>query len=332
MVSIKTIAREAGVSVSTASKALNGRKDVSEATRKRVMEVASRLGYTPNPIARRLSARKKNLIGLLILHTDTVEIEGSIFIKLLGEIGREAAVKGYDILLMTPSTEESYLEMARRSRVDGLIILGLTLEDDNLDELRETELPIAILDQRVEGKYSVATDNRGGVVEVLKYLMGTGHNKIVFAGWCADSQVSQERYGAYLESISPRSGRVYRGGFSYEEGLLMGRRIVEDIGSGKEIEAVVCASDMAALGVMRELQGAGIRVPGDVSVSGFDDLMPGRVATPALTTVSQDTAEISKALLQGIVDLIEGKSVENRVIRGKFIVRESIGGRDEREG
>ena len=330
MASIKTIALEAGVSVSTASKALNNKKDVSEATRERVMEVADRLGYTPNPIARRLSARKKNLIGLLILHTDKVEIEGSIFIKLLGEIGREGVAKGYDILLMTPSAEEKYLELARRSRVDGLIILGLTLEDNNLDELRKTKLPIAILDQRLEGKYSVSTDNREGVGEVMEHLAGSGHSKIVFAGYCGDSQVSQDRYGAYLDYLSPAQGRVYEGGFSYEEGVLMGRRIAEDMRSGVEVDAVVCAADMAALGVIRELQGAGIRVPEDVSVSGFDDLMPGRIASPALTTVSQDTGEISRALLQGVVDLVEGRKTEEKTIKGRFIVRESIGVKDDR--
>lgn len=327
MASIREIAKEAGVSVSTASKALNNKKDVSEGTKARVREVADKLGYTPNPIARRLSARRKNLIGLLILHTETLEIGGSIFINILGEISREAAVKGYDVLLMTPAGGESYMEMARRSRVDGLIILGLTLEDKNLDELKKAELPMAILDQKVEGKCCVTTDNRGGIEEVVKLLKEKGHKEISFAGWCAGSQVSQERYDAYLESVTQGAERVYRGGFSYEDGLAMGREIVEDIRSGRSIDAVVCSADMAALGIIKKLQGAGIEVPGDVSVSGFDNLMAGRVASPPLTTVSQDTLEISRALLQGVTDLIEGKGAEDRVITGELIVRDSIGGR-----
>lgn len=331
MASIREIAREAGVSVSTASKALNNRGDVSEETKARVSEVAQRLGYTPNPIARRLSARKKNLVGLLILHTEVLEIGGSIFIKILGEISREAAAKGYDIILMTPAAGESYMEMARRSRVDGFIILGLTLGDENLDELREAELAMAILDQKIEGKYCVTTDNREGIEEVMKLLIDRGHKDIAFAGWCDSSQVSRERYDAYLGSITPRSGRVYRGGFSYEDGLIMGRKIVEDIRSGRRIDAVVCSADMSALGVIKKLQEAGIDVPGDVSVSGFDNLMAGRVATPPLTTVSQNTVEISKALLQGVTDLIEGKDAGDRVIAGELIVRESMGGRDEKE-
>ncbi|GLI54694.1 LacI family transcriptional regulator [Propionigenium maris DSM 9537] len=331
MASIREIAKEAGVSVSTASKALNNKKDVSEGTKARVREVADKLGYTPNPIARRLSARRKNLIGLLILHTETLEIDGSIFIKILGEISREAAVKGYDVLLMTPAGGESYMEMARRSRVDGLIILGLTLEDKNLDELKRAELPMGILDQRVEGKCCVTTDNRGGIEEVVKLLKEKGHKEISFAGWCDSSQVSHERYDAYLESISPKTERVYRGGFSYEDGLAMGREIVEDIRSGRSIDAVVCSADMAALGVIKELQGAGIEVPGDVSVSGFDNLMAGRVASPSLTTVSQDTLEISRALLQGVTDLIEGKGAGDRVITGELIVRDSIGGRNGKD-
>ncbi len=331
MASIREIAKEAGVSVSTASKALNNKEDVSEGTKARVREVADKLGYTPNPIARRLSARRKNLIGLLILHTETLEIGGSIFIKILGEISREAAVKGYDILLMTPVGGESYMEMTKRTRVDGLIILGLTLEDENLDELREAELPMAILDQKLEGKCCVTTDNRGGIEEVVKLLKEKGHEDITFAGWCDSSQVSQERYEAYLESVSLKSGRVYRGGFSYEDGLTMGREIVEDIRSGKIIDAVVCSADMAALGVIKELQKAGIEVPGDISLSGFDNLMAGRVASPPLTTVSQDTVEISRALLQGVMNLIEGKDAGDRVITGELIVRESIGGRDGKD-
>lgn len=327
MVSIREIAREAGVSVSTASKALNNKEDVSEGTKVRVREVADKLGYTPNPIARRLSARRKNLIGLLILHTETLEIGGSIFIKILGEISREAAVKGYDILLMTPAGGEGYMEMAKRSRVDGLIILGLTLEDENLDELKRAELPMAILDQKVEGKCCVTTDNRGGIEEVVKLLKESRHENISFAGWCAGSQVSQERYDAYLGSISKGTERVYRGGFSYEDGLAMGREIAKDIQSGRSIDAVVCSADMAALGVIRELQKAGIEVPGDVSVSGFDNLVSGKVAAPPLTTVSQDTLEISRALLQGVTDLVEGKGTEDRVITGELIVRDSIGGR-----
>ncbi len=327
MASIREIAREAGVSVSTASKALNNRGDVSEETKVKVREVAQRLGYTPNPIARRLSARKKNLIGLLILHTEVLEIGGSIFIKILGEISREAAAKGYDILLMTPAAGESYMEMARRSRVDGLIILGLTLGDENLDDLKKAELPMAILDQKVEGKCCITTDNRKGIEEVMKLLKERGYKDISFAGWCDTSQVSQERYDAYLGSITPRSGRVYRGGFSYEDGIAMGRKIVEDIRSGRGVDAVVCSADMAALGIIKKLQEAGIDVPGEVSVSGFDNLMAGRVATPPLTTVFQDTVEISKALLQGVTDLIEGKDAGDRVIAGELIVRESMGGK-----
>lgn len=326
MASIREIAAAAGVSVSTASKALNDREDVSEKTKINVKRIAQEMGYSPNPIAKRLSAKKKNLIGILILHTDILEIGGSIFMKILGDISRRAAREGYDILLMTPEEGRSYMEMARKRQIDGMVILGLTLDDPNLEEIRESTLPMTILDQYVEGKVCVTTDNRSAVGEIVKHLKDEGRSKIAFAGYCETSQAGMERYKGYSESMKERDERVYEGGFSYEEGIHMGREILKE---GKYPDAVVCSADMAALGIIKTLRDGGIRVPEDIWVSGFDDLMPGRISTPSLTTVAQDSKEISRELLEGLIDMIEGKPAKDREIEGRLIIRESTGGKDE---
>lgn len=323
MASIREIAKVAKVSVSTASKALNDKKDVSEKTRLHVKEIASQMGYSPNPIAKRLSAKKKNLIGVLVLHTDVLEIGGSIFMKILGEISRRAARKGYDILLMTPEKDMSYMEMAKKRHVDGVIIMGLTLSDKNLSEIKKSTLPMMILDQYVEGKVCVSTDNYKGIREVMAHLTNSGVENIAFAGYYEGSQASVERYEAYCKYRNRGEKKVYKGGFSYEDGLLMGKEIVKD----KKIPgAIVCSTDMVALGIIKILKKNNIIVPKDVLVSGFDNLISGRISTPELTTVSQDTIKISKNLLEGLVDLIDGKEIKDKLIDGSLIIRESTGG------
>lgn len=327
MVSIKDIAEKAGVSVSTASKALNNRSDVSSSTRERVKKIADSMGYFPNPIAKRLSAKKKDLIGVLILHTDSLEIGGSIFIKILGEIGRGAARKGYDILLITPEEGVSYMEIARRRQVDGLIILGLTLEDENLEDLKKSKLPMVILDQGVEGKMCVSTDNQRGIEGVMELLEDKGHRDIAFAGYCSSSQVSIERYKGYCSHMKNKEKMVYESGFSYEEGKRIGEKIVK---VRKKPTAIVCSTDMTALGIIKVLKENNIKVPEEISVTGFDNLLSGRISTPELTTVAQDTETISKVMFEGLIDLIEGKNKSSVVIEGKLIIRESAGGRDEK--
>lgn len=330
--SMKEIARAVGVSQSTVSRVLNGadsRVPIARDTRRRVMDAARTLGYRPNPLARGLRGAGTSLLGLIVR-----EISDPFFARAIEVIAGEARSHGYNIVLChAHSSAREALVLAgvlETRHTDGIILLGdLHYAADVWSDLVEGPLPVVTLcsGHRAPGTPTVNTDNRIGVRMALEHLHKLGHRRIAYldAGWLGDVA---ERREAYSEFVAEHGLKLPAG--YHQEGD-------NDIGSGQEAfartmrlqdppTAVMCATDQVALGALSEAQKAGIRVPEDVSVVGFDDIPLARFSIPPLTTVRQPLERLAKAAVEEVVAIIGGdkdRASDIQYLRPELVIRDS---------
>jgi len=318
---IKEIAKEAGVSVSTVSKALNNKEDISKKLKEKIKEIAKKRGYKPNPLAKRLASKKTNTIGVFILHTKNLSFYESFAMELLGKITKLATKDEVDVTLFTPEKEIDYLKIARERKLDGIILIGLTLEDKNIEKLKGSKIPVSILDQSLQGENirKVFSDNSSGIEKGVNYLVEKGHKKITFIGGKAHSEVARIRREAFVNSMKKHrllsESKIYRTNFFYEEGEKIANKVVK---LKNRPTAIFCATDILAFGLIKGLKREGIRVPEEISVMGFDNISAGKLIEPELTTISQNIEKLGEKLYRNLYerdeDLVEISLVERESV------------------
>ncbi len=310
-VTIKHVAREAGVSVATVSRVLNDKGPVSEATRARIREVAERLRYAPHGAARSLITRKTRAIGVLL-----PDIYGEFFSELIRGIDLPARRAGYHLLVSSSHGDRAEFEevlRATRGRVDGLIVMSPELETPTLQANLPETLPIVLLNSRSDGAWfdSITIDNHGGAHAMVRHLLALGHRRIALVRGPAGNFDAAERQRGYREALrdSPASWSAeleFDGDFSEEAGYLAGTRILE---RAPRPTAVFAANDGMAIGVLSAFGDAGVRVPADISVAGFDDIPISRFTAPALSSVRVPIADLGA---HAIARLLQTIGMDNR--------------------
>jgi len=327
---IKDLARLAGVSHSTVSRALNDSPLIPEETRNRIKKLASEHGYSPNSLARQLVTRKSSTLGLFFLSLEELNFMENFGTQFMTAITRTCHLHAYDLLLFTTprdlANECSYIELCRRRQVEGVIFMGMTSNDPHLEEIRHAAIPVAIIDFYLEGKNTafIGTDSRAGIDMALEWLRGQGHRDVAFIGGPEVSQVAMARetaYRAYRET-DRLPARVFRGDFSRNSGY----RCAMEISRLDPLPtAVLAASDVMALGAIKAFKERGLRVPADISVMGYDDAAASENSDPGLTTVGQDANAIGERAVMNIIDRIAGgKAGKTNLIAPALVIRESV--------
>jgi DNA-binding LacI/PurR family transcriptional regulator len=332
--SMKQIARVVGVSQSTVSRVLNGansRVPIAAETRRRVLETARNMGYRPNPLARGLRGSGTALLGLIVR-----EISDPFFARAIEVITGRARGHGYNIVLChAQSSAHEALVLAgvlETRHTDGIILLGdLHYATEVWTELVEGPLPVVTLcgGGRSPGTPTINTDNGLGVRMALDYLWDLGHRRIGYfdGGWLGDVAERREAYFGFLAE--------------HQIELLDGyhQAAENDIGAGQEAfarilrlpdppTAILCATDQVALGALAGALRAGVKVPSEISIVGFDDISLAQFSVPPLTTIRQPLDELAKRAVDEVVGIIRGEKeavAEIKYLRPELVVRASCG-------
>ena len=331
------IAHIAQVSQATVSRALRNSPLVRPETRARIQRIAAELGYTTDRSAAGLRTRRSQTLALLLFEESPDEAQiNPFFLNMLGHITRAAARRGFDLVVsFQQQSEDWHTDYTVSNRADGLILLGYgdyVSYADRLKRLVDSGARFVIWGPVVEdlrGHY-LGCDNALGARLATEHLLRLGRRRIAFAGGasehCPEFQERHQSYQAALRAAGIEPDPVLQADAISDprSGYEAVTRLVE---SGVAFDAVVAASDMIAIGVIRALMDRGLRVPDDVGVVGFDDIVTASFFNPPLTTVRQDTRAAGELLVDSVIRLIEDQEIASTLIPPTLVVRASCGSR-----
>ena len=297
---IRDVARAVGLSVASVSRAMNGHANVHPDTRARVIEVARQLGYTPNAAARSLSTSRSHAIGVVL-----PDLHGEFFSELVRGMDKAASESGYLLLLSNMHADSALAGQAMnamRGRVDGLIVMAPQLGEAELKLALPGGMPAVLVNSPNEaGRHALRVDNAGGARAMVTHLLEAGRRRIVHIAGIAGNRDAEERRQGYLDAMAALAPdlpvRVIDGDFHEDSGE---RTVRELIAGGQGFDAIFAANDMMALGALTALAEAGMDVPGQVAVAGFDDVPLARYLK--LTTMRVDMAGIGGNAVARLVE------------------------------
>lgn len=326
-VTLMHVAREAGVSPSTVSRILNGTANVTPDKRERVEAVIQRLNFVPNVQAQALANGRSFSVGVL-----TQNISSPFYGEMLAGIERGLEGSSYHPLVVSghwnAGQEQQALDLLMRRRVDAMIVLGGVIEDEVLQNVA-ARVPLVAVGRHVVGltERCVLIDNREGIRQVVRHLAELGHREVAYISGLETQQDAVERREGFEVALRelglPLRPELMRRG-DYTEAS--GERETEDLlRAGVPFSALVCANDQMALGARLALYRRGIRVPQDMSLTGFDDLFSSRYTTPPLTTLHQAVNELGQQAAENVLRLLAGESPQMTPYIPQLIIRESTG-------
>lgn len=328
-VTMREVAQQAGVSVATVSRVLNASGPVGEGTRQRILETAGRLRYVPNGTARNLTTSTTETVGVLL-----PDLYGDFYSEVIR--GVEGAVRAarYHTLLASVHDGPGELVRALRTlvgRVDGLVVMSPDIEADVLRANLPAGLPVVVLGGSVSGHGSVDIDDAAGAAAMTRHLVGLGHRRVAFVCGPAPNADARARRDGYRQALAeaglaPDPRLELAGDFTEASGHAAAAAFVA---LSPRPTALFAANDAMAIGALRGLREAGLDVPGDVALAGFDDVPVARYVTPALTSVHVPIDEMgSRAVAAVLAAVQDADSIPPALtLPTRLVVRESCGGR-----
>jgi len=318
MVTIKDVARRAGVSITTASYVLNGKGNISADTRKRVLAAAEELNYHPNAHARHLKKRKTRTIGVFISR-----FGGLFYEEILDGIHQIVLKTDYE-LIVCPETRAASRILSHR-QVDGAIVFDAKINSELLASLAWKHFPLVTLDRYLEAEYifPLLVDNPTGVRAVFAHLYEQGARHMAFVTGAADAFDNTERRQIFLEEAAEHelSIRCFEGNFTEPSGYLAAQSI---FASGDLPEAVFCANDQMAIGFLNAMHEHGLQAPRDIAIVGFDDIPVARYLQPSLSTVHVSRTDWGAQAALRLIDFLEHeKPFPPARVPAEFVARES---------
>jgi len=301
---IKDIAREAGVSTATVSHVINGTKYVADETRKRVESAIAKFEYHPNAHAQMLALGRSKMIGLLVS-----DIANPFFPEIIKSIEAAVFASGYHLILLNTNYEASraveYVQKLIQMKVAGIILMIAEFDESLIAEAKKKKTSIVFHDLGVVGERmsNIILDYAVGIEEAVQHLVSLGHKNIVHIAGAHEIHSAGVRRQAFIDAMKrnlpkDHKARIYEGDFRFEGG----RRAANQILLEKNLPtAVVVANDLMALGAMQEFKAAGLHIPRDISVVGFDDISFATLAEPALTTVCSPRVEIGRRAFEALM-------------------------------
>lgn len=326
---IKDIAKRLNISVSTVSYALNGGpRQVPDAVRDRVMEVARELEYRPNRIARSLATGRTHAIG--VVPTEPIrDLAGmNYFHAVFNGVVNAAEDMDQDVMLFTraDASRAEAIDTLLDGRVDGLLLLSPRLPSTTVTKLVDAGIPFALISTAApEGHLSFGSDNASGMRMALEHLVSLGHRRIGHIAGSLDMHDGFVRWETFRSAVSAldlplNEDWICSGGFTTKGGAEAAKHILSQ---RERPTALICGNDESAYGAIQYASEHGLCVPEELSFVGFDDAMFAQYLTPSLTTVAQPFDAIGADALRAVVELIEGRKTESKIYPPRLIVRSS---------
>ncbi len=326
---IADIANELGVSKTTVSRALNNKSDILPETRERILETVKKYNYQPSAMAKGMSIRKNNTIGVFIPHDIDYVFMNPFYEEIIRGIFKEADTLGYYILLLY-CRSDNYLDVIYQNRVDGLLVISPGLNHrDIIDKIEETGIPY-VLTSRMPGVTNVphvCVDNYKGALIATEHLIDLGHKKICFINGPDILSSSADRLRGYMDALKKNGIRIDQsliteGANNIDSGYLITKKLVKTV----KPTAFFVAGDFMAFGVMNAIQEMGLKIPEDISVVGFDDIPMAKVMNPPLTTINQSTLKKGRTGVSRLVEIINGnKDSLSTELDVELVVRKTTG-------
>lgn len=319
MVSIKDIAKKAGVSISTVSYALNGSNKVTDETRSRIVAIAQEMDYIPNAAARTLKKRESKILGVFL-----TDFKGDVYGDLLDGMKEVSSAQGYDLIVC--SGKQSH-RMLREGMIDGAVILDQSFSSDELLEYADRNHKIVVLDRELTHKNirQVLLDNQAGATLATSYLIERGHKKIYVVTGPPGSFDSSQRMKA-VKQIQDRVDDIewteIEGDFKKNGGEKAAEQILKEY---NEPVAVFCLNDEMAIGLFNQLADTSLVIGQHVHLIGFDNIELARYVQPRLATIDYSKRNWGALAAQQLIKLIAGETVENERIYVTLIKGESVG-------
>lgn len=339
MATLKDVARETGLTVTTVSRVLNNRGYISEETREKVYEAMKKLNYRPNEVARSLSKKSTNTIGVIVPH-----IRHPYFSELISNLENEASKRGYKMILCNSQEKENkereYLEMCTSNRVAGIVLCSAGVA---VEEFQGSNIPLITIERYMEnGTASVECDNRQGGKLAAEHLIACGcKNLLHISGVYETAMPADDRVLGFIE-VCEKTGvshwEVATNTYQYnnleyhdfleevlKENYHVDNTAENDENCGKSrIDGIFASSDLIAAQVLQVCSKLGIRVPEDIKLVGFDDVNISSLTTPRITTIHQPIKEIAELTLELLINAQDGKTVAKRsLLPVSLIKRES---------
>jgi len=328
MITINDIARLAGVSKSTVSKALNNRPDVGEGTKRKVLEIAKNVNFTPHAFGKALKKKTSENIGVLFCR-DLHSLSGNPFYsRVLEGVEAELALNNYNLLLqiINESTPDKLPKMIRERLVDGLILVG-TFRDNHLQRILDSQLKVVLIDPNVQrSEYSqVLIDNEHGAFQATKYLIDRGHKRIGFISGDLSRVSFQHRYNGYIKALKSQNIEVDEN-MICTGGLENGYDLVNCLFRKNNFTAIFFANDINALFGYKAIHEMNLRIPDDISIIGFDDIDLSKLASPPLTTVRVYKEELGSIAVRTLLRVIQNHEEKpmTTVVPIELMERESV--------
>lgn len=332
MVRLKDIAERAGVSVMTVSKVLRDAPDISAATKARIRLLAEQMGYVPDSAAQGLRTRTTRLLGLVISSSTN-----PVFARMAMALEERAHELGYDIILAhtlnTPEREEACIRRLLSRRVDGLFlapVYRLAPTAAIYDDLQRSGTPTVILGHRApfcSQFVSIETDDGSGAYAATKHLLDVGHRRVAFFSGPSAAPWAQERYDGYRRALREAGLEVddrlvYVAGATIPDGEKAALQMLDERASVTAIQAV---NDLVAIGAASVLLNQGLRIPEEMSIVGFGDILMSELFRVPLTTVHQPKFRLGLAAVDAILKLLKGEPAESKRLPTSLVIRASSG-------
>jgi DNA-binding LacI/PurR family transcriptional regulator len=337
-VTSQQVAQRAGVSRTTVSFVLNNiqNSNIPEITRVKVLKAAEELGYVPNAAAKMLVSGKTQTIGLVVSHAQHLAVDAFIP-QLLYSLSQHSQEAGYNLLLETVldvSQPDAYLELVQGHHIDGLVVVNTRSDDSQLPELVRKKFPIVVIGfprwtALQDELHYVATDTVTAAKEITRHLIDLGHQRIAHVTFSPEYYyATEDRHQGYRQALEEadldyRKNLVAYGNYSAESGFMAMQKILKN-----KPTAVFAGNDTIAIGVMAAIHQAGLRIPQDIAVVGYDDIPTAAYLSPPLTTMRVSALEHGQKAIRILEQLMRGNELAKKSIdcETKLIVRQSCGG------
>lgn len=317
MVTIKDVAKLAGVSISTVSRVINDSKPVSKEVREKVLEIVKETGYRPNDVARSLVTRRSYLIGVIV--NDLSNSYVAEMVKGVEEVGK---MYDFDILLCSSYYDKEaqlkYLGLLDRKQAEGLILIGYKYDKEIIQKLNELNKPTIFFTRDIidESLKYVKIDSKSAMFEMTNYVIKNGHKNLLYVSdYEEKSTYENDKIQGFKNAIKDNDVNKYEilevQGRKYRDGYRFGEKI-----SSQDIDysAIICTNDEIAYGIMNALSDNGIKVPEDVSVVGYGGYKESKIIRPSLTTISEPYYDIGAVAIRNLIKEIESEEkVENKI-------------------
>ena len=327
-ITLKDVAKVAGVSYATVSRALSGNPEIGEDTRKRILKLCEEMGYTPNAVARSMAMKKTNIIGLIV-----ASIDNPFMSELTTHIEIYARKRGYNLMVCNSSydldLEKQVFSLLMGRKVDGIIMIPIGNESyDSLKTLTAQVPTVFISENMIDlPENYVSVDNTTGMQEATEYLYSLGHRRILYLGARDNSMTHKLRVDGYLDAcrklgIEPNVIRNTQARSSFQVGYALAK---EHFSKPFSETAILCAADALAIGVIQAAYEKGIRIPDDLSLMGFDNISFSALPPIDLTTVNQPKQELVISAMDMLLNRIKKPDAPHTktILSPSLIVRNS---------